>query len=93
MTWPLLGVLSVRPGARLVIADRVRPVASVSTSFAWRFCPPWVVASIEGASAVTVTVSWTAAHLRDASTVAFSPMATVVFFSTVLKPEISNVAV
>ena len=42
-------------------------VASVSTVSCLRFAPTWVVVSGVGASPVTVTVSWTEATVRVAS--------------------------
>src|SRR5262249_44153786 len=57
VTWPVLNVLFVRPGASSAMSGGVRPTGSASIS---RLPYDWLVvtvASALGASAVTVTVS------------------------------------
>ena len=57
VTWLLLGVLLVRPGANSAMRDGVRPMGSFSTSSCRRLKPAVGLEIIDGVWAVTSTVS------------------------------------
>ncbi len=92
-TWPVFGVLLVRPGESSAMPASVRAMASDSTWSCVMFCPTIGVAIGAGVSATTVTASATPDGIIVTFCSIVRPRGSVKARSTVWKFDSSNVTV